>query len=78
MNNKEPMNVCKHNWKESNFAQAHRKAGEYIFDCMRCGEYRYAALNTAVPRGAVVHDGAAQPAAPTAQAQAHAQTETQA
>ena len=68
------MNDCKHNWKESNFAQKHRKAGEYIFDCARCNEYRYAVLNTVSAGSAVVHAGATQtPATTETKAQAQAQ-----
>jgi len=59
------MNDCKHNWKESRFAQAHRKAWEYIFDCTRCGEYRYVVHNPAGTGGTVVHAGAAQPTTAT-------------
>ena len=70
------MNECKHRWQESRFAAAQNKRGEYMFECVRCGEYRYVADNPGTER-TVVHQGAAgsQAAAKTeATAQAEAST----
>ena len=52
------MNECKHRWQESRFAAAQNKRGEYMFECIRCGEYRYVASNNVSPRSPVVHEGA--------------------
>ena len=48
---------CKHKWKESEYAKDHRKPNEYIYECQRCHEYRYAAINNASAGSTVVHAG---------------------
>ena len=53
------MDECKHNWKESTFAQKYRTAGEYLFTCTRCQEYRYVGKDRAGTERSVVHQGAA-------------------
>jgi len=51
------MNECKHRWQESRFAAAQNKRGEYMFECIRCGQYRYVANNPGTER-TLVHQGA--------------------
>ena len=53
------MNECKHRWQESRFAAAQNKRGEYMFECIRCGQYRYVATTNSVsPERTLVHQGA--------------------
>lgn len=48
---------CKHNWKESEYAQDHRRPNEYVYECQRCHEYRYATTNNVSAGSTVVHSG---------------------